>query len=162
MVSPSITRPLLVELIYLCASFKASVVVSDESEKSARKILNFGHTFGHALEAVSDMKIPHGLAVAYGLLCALNLSARLGVLKAKARSDFIKLPLRFADATVLKFSDPKKLVRAMAHDKKNFNGKLQFVLLAGIGEVALNVNCPNSLVEDAIELANEQYRNAMR
>ena len=67
----------LTEIIYRAAAIKAEVVAQDEREGGLRRILNFGHTLGHGLEQASHFKLPHGRAVAWGMLAALSLSERL-------------------------------------------------------------------------------------
>ncbi len=69
-------REELTEIIYRAAAIKAEVVAQDEREGGLRRILNFGHTLGHGLEAASHFKLPHGRAVAWGMLAALSLSER--------------------------------------------------------------------------------------
>ena len=67
----------LLEIIYRAAAIKAASGGPDEREQGQRRILNFGHTLGHGLEAASGFKLPHGRAVAWGMLMALHLSERL-------------------------------------------------------------------------------------
>jgi 3-dehydroquinate synthase len=120
--------------------FKARIVANDEREATDRKdsrsrrILNFGHTTGHALEKVTNYQhFRHGEAVGYGMLVAGELSKSLGRLPADALESLreaVKLcgPLPRADGL-----SPTQIVNAMIADKKAVEGKLKWVLLDGIG-----------------------------
>ena len=134
----------LEEVVARCISVKARIVAADEEERDVRKFLNLGHTFGHALEQVAGPgTIPHGVAVAVGLVLALEASARAGLLGAA------ELPARTArlcarlglPATLAELRTrhrlalaPGELVHAMRHDKKGAAGQPRFVLLRAAGE----------------------------
>jgi 3-dehydroquinate synthase len=113
---------------------KAEVVAADEREAGLRRILNFGHTAGHALEAVTRYRrYRHGEAVAYGMLVAAELAVArgaLGPIERKALGDLIAglgpLP-PVADVS------RREVIEAMAHDKKVVGGRLHFVLPTAIG-----------------------------
>lgn len=125
---------------------KAQVVVEDEHETSGRRaILNYGHTFAHAIEATAGYgEFLHGEAVAIGMQMAAVLAHRLGridqaLLDAQLRliQDF-RLPARFADA------DVDAMLQAMARDKKVAHGKLRFVLPTRLGHVELVDDVPTA------------------
>jgi 3-dehydroquinate synthase len=114
---------------------KASVVQEDPYERGRRAVLNLGHTFGHALELLSDYKMAHGEGVGIGLVAAARLSARLGlcspalagrVEQVLARLD---LPTRYRD------HGPEQIWEAMATDKKRRGTTLRFILLRAPGDV---------------------------
>lgn len=114
---------------------KARIVAADERENDARALLNLGHTFGHAIEAVEGYRgLLHGEAVAAGMVLAFDLSARLGLAPAadaaRVRVHLARVGLPVAPPAGL---DPDRLIAAMAHDKKVRDGKLAFVLTRGIG-----------------------------
>ncbi len=126
----------LFEIVAACCRLKAGVVQRDEKETGLRRVLNLGHTVGHALERVSGYRIRHGDAVAMGLMAAMKLSVSLG--RADAR-DLHRLETlcRAWDLPVripAQFS-PDALLAAMQTDKKNIRGRLHFVLPVRIGEV---------------------------
>ena len=121
---------------------KAEIVAQDEREADVRALLNFGHTFGHALEAsvgYSD-KLLHGEAVAVGMMMALRLSQRLGYCNDEAYirlGDHLRamgLPTSIRDLNGIVPGDPAALVRLMYADKKAEAGGLTFVLVKRIGE----------------------------
>jgi 3-dehydroquinate synthase len=119
---------------------KAAVVTRDEREETGlRAILNFGHTIGHAIEAVAgyDGPFQHGEAVAVGMAAEARLAERLGWIGADAVDRLKRLLERFGLPTSARGLDAEKLMAAMARDKKNRAGKIRFVLPRSIGKVEL-------------------------
>ncbi|PVH97008.1 Pentafunctional AroM protein [Periconia macrospinosa] len=123
---------------------KAEVVSADEREGGLRNLLNFGHSIGHAMEAILTPQILHGECVAIGMVKEAELARYLGVLDPSAVARLSKciasyqLPTSLADKTVRKRSANKhcpvdELVRIMAVDKKNAGKQKKVVLLSGIG-----------------------------
>lgn len=133
----------LSRVISACCIFKASVVEGDEKESGRRRILNFGHTVGHAIEKVSDYAIPHGDAVAMGMMAVTSLAVSWGRFPAAdlARLEklcaFWELPTRLPRAL-----DRRRILAALSADKKKVSGFLHFVLPVRIGETVEVVN-PN-------------------
>jgi len=128
---------LLDNIICICSELKAKVVVLDECEGGLRRILNFGHTIGHALEKYFGYGVlRHGEAVAYGMLAAGRLSLEYGGLKTEDYQYFQqsinKLPL-----PPLPEFDVNEIIEIMATDKKVKDGKINFVLLSKIGETKI-------------------------
>jgi 3-dehydroquinate synthase len=128
------------ELIASHCAFKASIVMNDERESTersdarSRRVLNFGHTTAHALEAVTNYrKFRHGEAVGYGMLVAGELSKNLGLLSAgelESLREAVALCGRLPRATEI---DPAKIIRALKHDKKSVGGEISWVLLEAVG-----------------------------
>ncbi len=135
-----------------CAS-KAVVVSADEREGGIRAILNFGHTFGHAIETAQGYgKWLHGEAIATGMLLALELSARRGWIPVSEVDDFrelllgMHLPVRApADMTARVF------LELMARDKKVVDGKLRLILLKVIGDAAIVDDVTDTELVDLLE-----------
>ncbi len=129
----------LQHVIARCCRLKADVVEADERELSGRRaVLNYGHTFGHALETITGYgQYLHGEAVSIGMLCASRLAERLARVDHKFTSrqrkllKTLKLPVDFPDV------DHDALLAAMARDKKVEHGKLRFVLPTQMGHVEL-------------------------
>jgi 3-dehydroquinate synthase len=126
----------LTRVIAACCSLKASVVESDEKEAGYRRVLNLGHTVGHALERLSDYTIPHGDAVAMGMVVATGLAVRLGKI---AQKDLLRLeklctswdlPTRIPQEFT-----PEALLSALRTDKKRLQETLHFILPVKIGKV---------------------------
>lgn len=107
------------------------IVSLDEKERGLRKILNFGHTFGHAIEKQKRMK--HGFAVSLGMVIASKISVYLGLLKENDRSALIYTLKKFKLPTALDF-ELEPLMSAIINDKKRNGDSIEFVLLKGIGE----------------------------
>ncbi|HXC72192.1 MAG TPA: 3-dehydroquinate synthase [Pyrinomonadaceae bacterium] len=128
------------DLIAAQCGFKASIVANDERESTSRsdaksrRVLNFGHTTAHALEAITSYRtFRHGEAVGYGMLVAGELSKNLGLIDAgdlELLRDAVKLcgPLPRAEHL-----DSNRIIRALQHDKKSVDGQINWVLLEGIG-----------------------------
>lgn len=128
-------------LISAHIQFKAKIVIGDERESSARKdrrsrkILNFGHTFAHALEKVTSYKrLRHGEAVGYGILFAAELSKFLALCGEKDVKLLYDVVHRAGDLPRIANIDESELFEAFRADKKNIAGELQMVLLKGIGK----------------------------
>ncbi|HYH46493.1 MAG TPA: 3-dehydroquinate synthase, partial [Thermoanaerobaculia bacterium] len=118
------------------AAAKIAVVERDPTEQGDRRLLNFGHTLGHALEAAGGYAgLRHGEAVAYGLLFALRLAAARGLLgEAAGLAPRLRSLLARMDLPPLPASDPEALLDLMASDKKAKEAGLTWVLPAGLGE----------------------------
>jgi 3-dehydroquinate synthase len=136
-----------------CCEIKAEVVSADERESGLRAILNFGHTVGHAMEALSEyIGLLHGEAIAMGMCCAARLSvtrAGLSEPEAKRLVDLIAasgLPTRLGESFKL-----KQLLEAARLDKKARNGKLRFVLLKRLGEAIVSDAVTDA---DIVEVVN--------
>lgn len=148
---------LLIQIIARCCEIKAEVVTADERESGLRRILNFGHTVGHALEAVTAYRrLKHGEAVGYGMQCASSIAEKAGII-APAESRAIrtgvdelaqvgqvkKLP-RIDDLNI------QQIIAAMAHDKKVAQGKLPLILPTKIGEVIVRDDIPPTIIRAAV------------
>ena len=132
---------------------KARVVGEDERESSGRRaILNYGHTFAHAIEATSGYGVlMHGEAVSIGMQMAANLAIRLGMCDADLLPRQTSLLKACGLPTTLAAADPDQMLPAMMRDKKVAHGKLRFVLPTKIGEVVLAGDIDPSAVRSAIE-----------
>lgn len=126
------------EIIYKSALIKAGVVTQDEKEGGIRKILNLGHTFAHAYESDLKFKITHGEAVTAGVISALLLSYRKGLLQDSTLETYLKLPLGISLNNKLKSFDTANAYKIMFSDKKNRDGKIKFVLISGIGNILVD------------------------
>ncbi|MBS0629914.1 MAG: 3-phosphoshikimate 1-carboxyvinyltransferase [Verrucomicrobia bacterium] len=109
---------------------KIEIVAQDPRDQGIRRILNFGHTIGHALEAASDYEIPHGEAVALGCLAESHLSMRLGYL---SKGDFEKIQTLYGPLKLPQGYTRTKFLQALTHDKKKADGQIRFVLIDRIG-----------------------------
>jgi 3-dehydroquinate synthase len=143
----------LAAVVARCCQIKAAVVAEDETETGLRAILNFGHTIGHALEAISGYgTYLHGEAIAVGQVLAGELSHRLLALPARdaerisALLERIGLPTRVA----LDAHERERLVEAMSHDKKVSGGVIRFVLANKIGLVSFGREVPQDVLQQVL------------
>ncbi|MGO8677051.1 MAG: 3-dehydroquinate synthase [Limisphaerales bacterium] len=143
----------LAAVVARCCEIKAAVVGQDETESGLRGILNFGHTIGHALEAISHYgKYLHGEAIAIGMAAAARLSVpQLGLPETEAARirtllDRAGLPT----AVSLTSRQREKALCAMKLDKKVSGGEIKFVLARKIGEVQLGQNVPAAMIEQML------------
>ena len=131
-------------------------VQEDEKENGVRALLNLGHTFGHAIEAVSNFEVTHGEGVAIGLCCAGEMALRLGLWQkdefARMRELMDKLHLPSKIAADWKFDD---MLKIMLHDKKAENGSLKFILPDSIGSSVIQKNISENLIRESVEACRE-------
>ena len=144
-------RALLTDMVARCAAIKAAVVERDEREVGERAVLNYGHTFGHAIERVSGVR--HGEAVALGMMAAAYLGRELG----RSDEDVVALHRRSLVAQGLPVSaelDLDTLERVWRHDKK-YQGGVRFVVLKGPGQPEVGVTAPRAALERVVERMKE-------
>lgn len=144
------------QFIHRAAEIKRGIVMKDPKEKGLRKILNFGHTLGHAIESHSittDHPLLHGEAVALGMGAALWLSVEQRGLDAKVLHEFEKrLPALLVDAKInLTEADVDSILSYLAFDKKNKGEKPQFVLLEALGNPIWDVEIEPKAMRTALE-----------
>ena len=140
-------------MITRCCRLKADVVEKDEREESGlRAVLNYGHTFAHAFEALAGYgELLHGEAVSIGMMCAARLAQRLG----RVDAAFVARQGALIEALGLPGKAPKldreKIAATMMHDKKVEHGKLRFILPTRMGHVELVDGIKIDDVQAAIE-----------
>jgi len=132
------------------AEIKAGVVAKDELDLGLRNILNYGHTVGHAIESVSELKIWHGEAVAIGMIAEARISNKLGIFESSELTRLKELIERAGLPTEMPTLESEKLIQAMEHDKKIVGGKVRFVLPRAIGEVFITDDVSLSLVRQVL------------
>lgn len=126
------SKPVLSSLINRNARLKSGIVQKDEFEKGDRKLLNFGHTIGHAVE--TQYELMHGEAVAIGMTCACRLSEQL--LGFKQTERVTSLLEKYQLPTWAEF-DPEKVLQILKMDKKRAGNTMNFILLKKIGEAVI-------------------------
>jgi 3-dehydroquinate synthase len=141
----------LTELVTHNVAIKARVVEADPFEQGERAHLNFGHTFGHAIETVSNYSYLHGECVSLGMTAAAHTAQKLGLLDESSRKRIVALIDRAGLPTKGMTLDTEAVVNAMAFDKKVKSGKLRFVLTDRIGHVVIRDDVPIELVREAIQ-----------
>jgi len=139
-------------IVFSSCSIKADVVSADEREGDLRRILNFGHTVGHAVEAAANYQIPHGEAVSMGMVVISRISVAKGLMP---EGDLDRL-LRLLDRLNLPGKIPanlsrKELIDLLRHDKKARSGRPHFVLSRGIGQILVTDDVSREELDAAIE-----------
>lgn len=139
-------------LIYRCSKIKADIVHQDEKEKrQIRTILNFGHTLGHAIEAASGYKgYSHGEAISIGMLCALDISRRLGLIRKDLLKRIEKLIRKVGLPTKIKKVSLSKILEAHYRDKKFIAGKNRFVLIKALGRTTIREGISLNLIKKVL------------
>ena len=145
-------RRTLLHIVQRCSQIKTDVVLADEKEtKGIRSILNFGHTIGHAIEAVGGFRqYDHGEAIAIGMRMAADISMQLGMIKSptvqriNSLIDHIGLPERVSRQKVA------DIMRVMRHDKKFVSGRNRFVLVTSLGKVKVVEGIGDDIIKSAI------------
>ncbi len=146
------------KIIYECVRIKSAVVSKDEKEVTGlRKILNFGHTFAHAFESISSYKISHGKAVIAGIVGALNLSYEQRLINEVQLNYMLKLPMKFKFSTDIKRLNSKAIFKRMSVDKKNKDGKINFVLLRDFGEILVDVSVDRESVVKSLKITAQNW-----
>ena len=148
----------MVHAVAHSCQMKADIVARDEHEKGDRALLNLGHTFGHALEALTGYsdRMLHGEGVAIGMALAANLSVRLGLAPQEDAQRLVRhlkavgLPSAISDIPGPR-PDARSLMAAMGHDKKVADGKINFILLRGLGKAFVTANVPADALEDVLK-----------
>jgi len=132
-------KTVLIDMIKRCCEIKAQIVSQDEDDKGVRQTLNFGHTFGHAIETGLNYQYLHGEAVAIGMVEASKISLSMGNIKQQAFDDIIKLLQFFNLPTTWPKNLPKdKAVSIMQYDKKNKASDITIVLMETVGKAVLS------------------------
>ncbi len=134
-------KTLLAELIEKNVAIKTAVVVGDEFEQGERKLLNFGHTIGHAIENMHQLL--HGHAVSLGMVMAATISEEINNFYSADKERLIKLLQKYSLPTQVTF-DKEKIFSILKMDKKRVNNAVNFILLNKIGEAVIK---PISLIQ---------------
>ena len=138
-------------LITECIRVKAEVVEADERENDLRRILNFGHTIGHALEAETSYRyFLHGEAVAWGMVAASMIAAAMQKTSAETAQRIISSVLAYATLPKVEVRS-KNIARRILSDKKTANGVTHFVLPSEIGKVQISSEVPQKAVLQAVD-----------
>lgn len=139
-------------IIAKSVEIKADVVSKDEREGGLRRILNFGHTVGHAVEKETNFKAyNHGEAVAIGIVAAMKIGEKLNLISSEDFMRIEKLLERLELPTKAEGVTLAGIKNSMMSDKKTINGKINFVLPTKIGEVIVKNDVPESAVDEAVE-----------
>jgi 3-dehydroquinate synthase len=141
-------------MVYDSVLVKAKVVEADEREKGERRLLNFGHTFAHAIEKLTG--ILHGEAVSIGMVLAAKVSEKLGMISGLDSQRITKVLASYS-LPVSPNIDVEKLFEAMKQDKKREGSEIHLVLLEGIGK-AVTKKVPYTELQNIIHDLRSDFR----
>lgn len=149
----ALDAPIVTEMVKACVRHKAEVVAADELEDGQRALLNFGHSFGHAIELLTGYRDAlHGEAVSIGMVIAAKLSEARGLCPAGLASRLAALLTEFGlPVTLPERVSATAMLEAMALDKKNLGGRLRLILLRGAGKAVIDTDSTPAQVQAAIE-----------
>jgi 3-dehydroquinate synthase len=147
------------DLIHRSIEIKNEVVLQDPREQNVRKILNFGHTIGHAiesfyLESEDKENLTHGEAIAIGMICECYISSQLLKFPEEKLNEVKKGILSIYGRIELLKNDFHAIIDLLKHDKKNVNGQVNFVLLNGYEDYKLDCKVPTELVVESLVFYN--------
>jgi len=141
------------EIIHRNVTIKKDVVENDPFEGGLRKILNFGHTIGHAIETMlldTEGHLLHGEAIAVGMICESFLSYSKGMLTDQELDEIVEYILSiYGDVIPTKLTKHRQILANMKKDKKNKGGKVMFSLLDGIGSCQYDIECSTQELKDS-------------
>ena len=141
----------LEEIISRCCRIKTEVVMADEHDRGIRRVLNFGHTVGHAIETLSEYSIPHGMAVSMGMAAETALSTREGHLVSQDRARILEVLEQYGLPTQIpRHCDPDAMLAVMGVDKKNEDGRVAVILPTSIGTAIVKEGVPRASFREAL------------
>lgn len=150
--------PRLQKMVAESIKVKEAIVKADPHEHGLRKALNLGHTFGHALESLAleqDRAVLHGYAVAWGLVCELYLSCTLRQFPESVMRQCVRFIRDYYGTFDFDCKVYDHLYDLMRHDKKNQAGVINFTLLNGVGDIALDCHATQNDVYEAFDFLRE-------
>lgn len=138
---------------------KKAIVEYDEFELNHRRSLNYGHTIGHAIEVLTDYKIPHGQAVALGMVVVDKLSANRNRLSEVERGTIKKYALELFDENMLSEIKTDGLINLIKKDKKTVGNATSFVVIDSIGDMKfLKLTLNSETIEEIEKILNEEIK----
>jgi 3-dehydroquinate synthase len=135
---------------------KVEIIQEDPYERGRRAVLNLGHTFAHAFEAVSDFRLRHGEAVGVGLVAAARTARAMGLCSGDVEERVVALLERFNTPTGLPEYQPKMIRAAMSMDKKRRGRRLRFILPESVGTVSIRDDVPEEVIDDVLASVSGQ------
>lgn len=146
------------ELSKHSVAIKNNVVAKDPTEKGLRKILNFGHTIGHAIESyyleIPEKKLLHGEAIALGMICESFLSAKKNTLQETELERIVHYILSIYNPKAISTEDIDEIIKLTKQDKKNEGDKIKSSLLNSLGDCAFDIDINHNEIEASINYFN--------
>lgn len=152
-------KKILSILIVRSLEIKKGYIEKDEFDQNIRQVFNYGHSFGHAIESLTHYRIPHGIAVSFGMDISNYISVKMGLIPAEIRDEIRQITEYIWDGYSIKDLDITTLKKALSKDKKNIGTKLGLILNKGYGNIFKNVMDADNTFTFWLEeyFANEIY-----
>lgn len=128
-------KSVIKNMIAQSLAIKKSYIEIDEFDQKERQVFNYGHSFGHAIESLTNYSIPHGIAVSFGMDMSNYISVKMGFLDLKTRKEIRELLEQIWEGFSIEKIDSKKFCDTLAKDKKNVGKELRLILCKGYGQV---------------------------
>ena len=130
-----VDKEVLAQIIARSLEIKKGYIEKDEFDQNIRQVFNYGHSFGHAIESLTHYKIPHGIAVSFGMDMANYISVRMGLLDESVRIEIRQISQYFWQGYFLDSIDVPAFINALRKDKKNVGNQLGLILNKGYGQI---------------------------
>ena len=128
-------REIMVGLIARSLEIKKKYIEIDEFDKKERQVFNYGHSFGHAIESVTNYRVPHGIAISYGMDMANFISVKLGYIPEDVRNEIRELLSIIWKDFPISDMPLENFKNALSKDKKNVGSELRLILNKGYGNI---------------------------
>lgn len=148
----------LIQIIKKSCEIKANIISEDEKESGNRKLLNFGHTIGHAIESYSlqtEKPLLHGEAVSIGMIAEAKISVMSNLFEEKDLEIIINVLQNAGLPTKYKVQDLEKIIELISKDKKSENGSIKWTLIKSIGEAVINKEVDEEKVRSAVKYISQ-------
>ena len=132
-------KDVLSKIIVRSLEIKKQYIEVDEFDQNVRQVFNYGHSFGHAIESLTQYRIPHGIAVSFGMDMANYISVKLGFISEEVRNDIRKVVETIWEGFTITDIDLGVFQKALSKDKKNVGSKLGLILNKGYGSIFKNI-----------------------
>ncbi len=140
----------LEQMIYQSCLIKKAVVEKDPTEKGERALLNFGHTLGHAIEKLMNFSLYHGECVVLGIIAALNISKKRGLITEQQLNDAMLMFQNYNFPLTVTGISAQDVVSVSKNDKKMVSDKIKFILLDGIGTAFIDMTVTDEELIEAL------------
>jgi len=132
-------KEILSKIIARSLEIKKGYIEKDEFDQNIRQVFNYGHSFGHAIESLTNYKIPHGIAVSYGMDISNYISVQMGFISNEVRKEIREITEYIWEGYSIKNINLEAFKNALSKDKKNVGTKLGLILNKGYGDIFKNV-----------------------
>lgn len=133
----------LCKIISRSLKIKKKYIEVDEFDRNVRQVFNYGHSFGHAIESLTNYSVPHGIAVSFGMDMANYVSVKMGFIDNELRKEIREIASYMWEGYTLTDIDVQKFLNVLSKDKKNIGTKLGLILNKGVGKIFKHVFEPD-------------------